>query len=279
MDFNFKFTKSKVEALLPTNNHADEWFELMKDMLPKYKINTVDRVAGFIAQCSHESRQFTVLKENLNYSADALNLIFPKYFKKLGRDADDYHRDPEAIANVIYANRMGNGNIKSGEGWKFRGRGVIQLTGKNNYKAFAKNINKSLNETIDYIKSKKGALESACWYWNSRNLNDTADDKDIIKMTKKINGGTIGLEDRKHHWEEALAILSDDKEAKARLKYETVRLGSSGDTVKAVQKELGISADGILGPGTEIAIKKWQNDNDLVADGIVGPLSLKKMLG
>ena len=279
MDFNFKFTKSKVEALLPDNNHADEWFELMKDILPKYKINTIDRVAGFIAQCSHESRQFTVLEENLNYSASALNLIFPKYFKKISRDADDYHRDPEAIANVIYANRMGNGNTNSGEGWKFRGRGVIQLTGKNNYTAFAENIDKSLNNTIDYIKSRKGALESACWYWNSRNLNDTADDKDIIRMTKKINGGTIGLEDRKHHWEEALAILSGDKEAKARLKYETVRLGSSGDTVKAVQKELGISADGIFGPGTEMAVKKWQNNNDLLADGIVGPQSLKKMLG
>jgi putative chitinase len=279
MDFNFKFTKSKVEALLPDNNHADEWFELMKDMLPKYKIDTVNRVAGFIAQCSHESRQFTVLEENLNYSANALNLIFPKYFKKIGRDADDYHRDPKAIANVIYANRMGNGNTKSGEGWKFRGRGVIQLTGKNNYKAFAESIDKSLNKTIDYVKSKKGALESACWYWNSRKLNDTADDKDIIRMTKKINGGTIGLEDRKHHWKEALAILSGDKEAKARLKYETVRLGSSGDTVKAVQKELGISADGIFGPGTEMAVKKWQDDNDLVADGIVGPQSLKKMLG
>lgn len=186
----------------------DEWYPLLAEMLPKYEINTAVRVAGFIAQCSHESVEFTVLRENLNYSADGLNKIFPKYFIKAGRDATAYARNPEKIANVVYADRLGNGNTASGDGWRFRGRGVIQLTGFDNYVAFGKTKQLTALETIDYLETKRGALESACWFWKTNNLNALGDTQDIVAMTKKINGGTNGLEDRKKLYTQALKVLT-----------------------------------------------------------------------
>ena len=149
MSFKFDFTKDQLSSILSKNNEVNEWYELMKDLLPKYDIDTENRVAGFLAQCGHESLQFTVLKENLNYSSDALNRVFPKYFKNAGRDATEYHRQPEKIANVIYANRMDNGDTASGDGYRFRGRGVIQLTGRSNYTRFGKSINKSPEEVVE----------------------------------------------------------------------------------------------------------------------------------
>ena len=130
MSFKFEFTKDKLSHILKKNKEIDEWYDAMAEMLPKYEINTIDRVAGFLAQCAHESLDFTILKENLNYSADALNRVFPKYFERAGRDAQEYHRQPEKIANVIYASRMDNGDTASGDGYRFRGRGVIQSLAK-----------------------------------------------------------------------------------------------------------------------------------------------------
>lgn len=160
-----------------------------------------------MAQCSHESAGFTVLHENLNYSAEGLNKIFPKYFIKAGRDAAAYARQPEKIANVVYASRLGNGDTASGDGWRFRGRGVIQLTGKDNYVAFGKSIDLTAAETSEYLGTTRGALESACWFWKTRGLNATADVQDIVAMTKKINGGTIGLDHRKELYAKALQVL------------------------------------------------------------------------
>ena len=134
----FNYTVEMTRELLKGNSEADEWHEHIVYMLPKYDIDTPERVAGFMAQCGHESNNFRVLKENLNYSATALDKIFPKYFRRAGRDAQQYHRQPEKIANVIYANRMDNGDTASGDGYKFRGRGIIQLTGRYNYTQFAK---------------------------------------------------------------------------------------------------------------------------------------------
>jgi putative chitinase len=203
---SFTIKKTHVGQLIKGN--TDEWYAILAEMLPKYEINTVNRVAGFIAQCSHESVGFTVLHENLNYSADGLNKIFPKYFVKAGRDATAYARQPEKIANIVYASRMGNGDTASGDGWRYRGRGVIQLTGKDNYTNFGKSIHLTAAETSDYLETKRGALESACWYWKTNGLNATADAQDIVAMTKKINGGTIGLEDRKAHFKHALQVLA-----------------------------------------------------------------------
>lgn len=201
-------TESSLAKMLPRNKNIADLLKSFNVVFPKYEINTVNRVAGFIAQCGLESGDFTVLKENLNYSADGLNKIFPKYFKNAGRDANEYARNPEKIANIVYANRLGNGDTASGDGWKYRGRGAIQLTGKSNYTEFAKSIGKTLEETVTYLETMEGAIESACWFWKTRNINQTCDSDDIVLMTKKINGGTNGLEERTTRYNNNKKILS-----------------------------------------------------------------------
>jgi putative chitinase len=281
----FELKIEHVRELLKGNKEADEWYPAMVKIFGRFGIDTPERIAGFIAQCGHESNNFTVLEENLNYSSDALDKIFPKYFKKAGRDPKPYHRQPEKIANIIYANRMSNGDEKSGDGWRYRGRGVIQLTGKDNYSRFGKdpNVNRPLEDIAGYLVQKQGALASACWYWNSRNINAAADAGDIVKMTKLVNGGTIGLEDRKKHYEHAMEVLTGKKvhvsapvaTAKATTSsgaaVKTLKLGSTGAAVKKMQKALGLTEDGKFGPGTEAALKQWQETQQLTADGIAGP--------
>lgn len=277
-------TKEKIVHLLHGNPEADAWADAALEILPKYEINTPNRVAGFFAQCGHESMGFKVLEENLHYRAETLDKIFPKYFKNAGRDANAYAKQPEKIANIVYANRMGNGDTASGEGYAFRGRGIIQLTGKDNYSAFALSIKMTLPDVIAYVTTKKGALESACWYWTSRNINAACDANDIVKMTKLVNGGTIGLEDRKKHYNEALAILGGAVAAPVNPQItdavtQVLRKGSKGDMVKKLQAALGVNADGDFGQGTENALKKWQDRNGLTADGVAGPKTLAKLLG
>ena len=272
-----QLTYEQVQQLLHGNAEVDEWHSQLAYLLPAYNIDTPARIAGFIAQCGHESLNFTVLEENLNYSAEGLNKIFPKYFARAGRDAQQYHRKPERIANVVYSERMGNGSPDSGDGWRYRGRGVIQLTGKNNYAQFAAAIGKTLSETVEYLSTKRGALESACWYWTRRDINSACDANDLVRMTKLVNGGTIGLSDRAHHYERALAILGGKS-------YNTerpvlLRLGSTGDKVSAIQKVLGLEADGHFGKWTEAAVMAWQGNNGLVPDGVVGPKTFEAMLG
>ena len=274
-------TKEKIIHILHGNADAAAWADAAMEILPKYEINTPNRIAGFFAQCGHESMNFTALSENLNYRAETLEKLFSKYFSKAGRNAADYAKQPEKIANVIYASGMGNGDTASGEGYLFRGRGVIQLTGKDNYSAFASSIKMSLPDVIEYVQTKKGALESACWYWNSRKLNMACDEGDIVKMTKLVNGGTIGLEDRRKHYEQALAVLGGEVPApitNAAAIPGVLKKGSTGEAVKRMQAELGLEDDGVFGPGTEAAVKKWQAANGLAADGIVGPKTLAKLL-
>ena len=273
-------TKDLVVKLLHENPDAAVWADAAMQILPKYEINTPYRIAGFFAQCGHESAGFRVLEENLFYRAETLDTIFPKYFKNAGRVASDYAKQPEKIANVIYANRMGNGDTASGEGYLFRGRGVIQLTGKENYSAFALSIKTTLPDAIQYIQTKRGALESACWFWKTRGLNAACDANDITKMTKLINGGTIGLADRKRHYEQALAIMGVAPSApvKSAPAETTLRQGSKGETVSKLQEKLGLKSDGTFGPSTTAALKKWQKAQGLVADGIAGPKTLAKLL-
>ncbi|CAB4151803.1 COG3179 Predicted chitinase [uncultured Caudovirales phage] len=277
-------TKDKIIEILHGNPDAEAWADAAMDILPKYEINTPNRIAGFFAQTGHESMNFTALSENLSYKAETLDKVFPKYFVKAGRNAADYAKQPEKIANVVYASRMGNGDTASGDGYRFRGRGVIQLTGRDNYTNFGKTIGLTADEVIDYVTTKKGALESACWYWNSRNINAACDANDITKMTKLINGGTIGLEDRKKHYVDALAILGGEQ-APAPISGSpaavgvTLRVGSSGSDVKKMQAALKIPSDGQFGPGTEKALKAWQSANGLTPDGVAGPKTLQKLLG
>jgi putative chitinase len=164
------------------------------------------RVAAFLAQVAHESGGFNFTRENLNYSAKALQSVFRKYFSTEAL-AKQYERKPEQIANRVYASRMGNGDEKSGDGWAYRGRGLIQLTGKDNYTRFASSIKKTLKETVEYLETNEGAVVSAAWFWDTNKLNTFCDKDDFVTLTKRINGGTNGLEDRKHHYELALKVL------------------------------------------------------------------------
>lgn len=274
--------KAKLIELLHGNPEAEAWADAALEILPKYEIATAYRIAGFFAQCGHESAGFKVLEENLHYRAETLDKIFPKYFVNAGRNAADYAKQPEKIANVVYASRMGNGDTASGDGYRFRGRGVVQLTGRDNYTAFGKTIGLTAEEVIDYVQTKKGALESACWYWNSRKINEACDTGDIVRMTKLVNGGTIGLDDRRAHFLRALKILDGSAPAPvagATAHTETLRVGSKGELVKRVQAALGVTADGDFGPGTERVVKAWQTANGLTPDGIVGPKTLTKLIG
>lgn len=196
----------QLKQLLPKNSHVDQWHEALTQLLPKYEINTTNRIAAFIAQCMHESGCFETLVENLNYGAKGLIMTWPKRFTSTEL-ANKYARQPEMIANFVYSDRLGNGNETSGDGWKYRGRGLIQLTGKYNYQKFADAVGMELKEVPDYLETKKGATEAACLFWKNNNLNSYADNNDIKGMTKIINGGYTGLEDRKQHYNHALNVM------------------------------------------------------------------------
>lgn len=207
-------TLNQLKQLLPRNKYVEHWHHALSQLLPDYDINTASRIAAFIAQCSHESGGFTTLKENLNYKPQSLRRLFPKYFPD-DVIAQQYCARPnkqEAIANRIYASRMGNGDEHSGDGYRFCGRGLIQLTGRSNYQSFADSIEVDgrplkIDEVPEYLATFEGAAQSACWFWEVNNLNQWADKGDILTLTKRINGGTIGLEDRKKHYEHALHVL------------------------------------------------------------------------
>jgi putative chitinase len=204
-------TSDQFHHLFPRAQDPESWVGSMNNVFPTYDINTPHRIAAFLAQCGHESGGWTVFEENLNYSAQGLNNIFKKYFPTL-ESAQPYARKPEMIANKVYGGRMGNGTESSGDGYKYRGRGPIQLTGAANYKAFAQEMFddwQNLYDNPDWVTSDRDfALMSAIWFWNKNKLNVQADSGDIKLMTKKINGGYIGLEDRIKHYNECIDLLT-----------------------------------------------------------------------
>ena len=204
-----ELTLEQLKQLLPKNPYVDHWHQALSQLLPDYEINTAQRIAAFVAQCSHESAGFTALKENLNYKAATLRKIFPKYFPtdELANAYANMPNKQEAIANRVYASRMGNGDEHSGDGYRYCGRGLIQLTGKSNYQAFADSLEMNVEDVPEYLATFEGAAQSACWFWETNNLNQWADKGDILTLTKRINGGTIGLEDRIKHYEHALHVL------------------------------------------------------------------------
>lgn len=204
--FTFEFRKDMLEGIIGKNPYLDYWYNAICEILPVYEINTPERVAAFLAQCAHESGNFRFLKENLNYKAASLRKVFPKYFPD-DATAAAYANKPEKIANKVYGNRMGNGDESSGDGFRYMGRGLIQLTGKNNYTIFAASIDTPLEEIPEYLQTFEGAVQSACWFWEQNNLNQWADKKDILTLTKRINGGTIGLADREKHYHHALHLF------------------------------------------------------------------------
>jgi len=203
--FEFNFTQDQLAQILPGNPFIDHWYEALCKILPDYDINTVPRVAAFLAQTAHESGGYKALTENLNYRPETLCKVWPKYFN--AGNANDYAHQPEKIANRAYANRMGNGPEESGDGFRYCGRGLIQLTGKSNYQKFAESIDTPVEEVPEFLGTFEGAIQSACWFWETNNLNDLADKGDMLTMTKKINGGTLGLEDRNNHFHHAIQVL------------------------------------------------------------------------
>jgi putative chitinase len=204
--FNFDFTQDKLTAILQNNPYSQHWYEALCKILPDYDINTVPRVAAFLGQTMVESAGYKALVENLNYRPETLVKIWPSHFPNM-EVANQYAHNPERIANRAYAGRMGNGPEASGDGWKFCGRGLIQITGKDNYNRFAESIDTPLDDVPEFLGTFEGAIQSACWFWENNNLNELADAQDILAMTKKINGGTLGLEERTQHYRNALQIL------------------------------------------------------------------------
>ena len=289
MSFEFEFTKDHLAKII--SDDPDNWYDALCELLPKYGITTERRVAHFLSQCAHESAGFKRLEENLNYSAKALRAVFGRYFgEPPKRDADEYHRQPEMIANYVYMDEFRKykmGNTEEGDGWRFRGRGLKQLTGRDNYTKFGASVGMTAEEAAEYVATPAGAIESACWFWNANNLNDIADTDDVKRMTKKINGGSIGLEDRQRRYLNAMEVLGMSADAVAAEDDDiedilddigVLRKGSRGEGVKIMQEALGISADGVFGPGTERALKEWQAANGLTADGIAGPATFGKLL-
>jgi putative chitinase len=279
--FTFNFTQQQLAQMIPGNPYVPQWYHALCQILPEYGINTPPRVAAFVAQCAHESGNFRLLKENLNYSAASLMRVWPSRFPT-PEIAQQYAMNQEKIANRAYCDRMGNGSEASGDGWKYAGKGLIQLTGKDNYTWFAESIETPLDQIPEYLQTFEGAVQSACWFWETNNLNQWADAGDILTLTKRINGGTIGLEDRKKHYAHALHVLGghvNESVASGPDMTTTIRRGSRGETVAAVQAKLGLTADGDFGPGTERALMGWQRENGLEPDGVAGPLTLAKILG
>ena len=199
---------------------AERWLPHVQAAFDRFGINTERQVAAWIAQCAHESAGFKMLTENLNYSADTMAVVWPSRFAVLGPDkkpvkvkgknqpnkfALALHRQPELIANTVYANRMANGNIESGEGWKYRGRGLKQLTGKDNYTRCGQGLGMDLVGNPDLLLTPEGASLSAAWFWSVNKCGPIADSGDFVALTKKINGGTIGLEDRQKRYKAVLA--------------------------------------------------------------------------
>jgi len=204
-------TSEQLSAILTHNPHAGDWLDAINTILPTAGIDTPDRVAAFLAQTGHESTDYTRLSENLNYSANGLVATWPARFT--AATAAAYARQPEKIANKVYANRLGNGDEGHGDGWKYRGRGILQVTGKTNYARCSKAIygDYRLLDTPEILgNDKEAALKSACWFWTINQLNELADGRYIRDMTKKINGGFNGLEERIAKFAAAQKILGSE---------------------------------------------------------------------
>ena len=205
---SLNLTLEQLAQIAPTNQNIAEWHEAFCDILPDYDITTPQRLAAFLAQCAHESAEFTAIKENLNYRPASLVSIFHTHFDlATATHSCEQPNKQEVIANRVYANRMGNGDEASGDGYRYCGRGLIQLTGKDNYTRYAQSTEQTVEEASEHLTTFEGCVQSAAWFWEANNLNQYADAGDIVTMTKRINGGTIGLDDRTARYQHALQVL------------------------------------------------------------------------
>jgi putative chitinase len=198
-------TLQQFQSIVGNNPNAEHWVEALNKVWPDYEINTPHRIAAFMGECCVESGRFTAVQENLNYTAASLTRVWPSKFP--AGIAEQYAHNPEKIANRAYGGRMGNGPEETGDGWKFRGRGIIQMTGHDNYQSFADSLQISIDEAASYAETFEGAVQSACWFWETNNLNAIADKGDIDHISKIINGGTHGLDERRQYYQHALQVL------------------------------------------------------------------------
>lgn len=286
----FVVEPSLLKQVITKNREYKVWARLLSEQLPLHNITERAEVIAFIAQCAHESAEFRVKLENLNYSKSALRRVFKKYFTI--KQAGDYARQPERIANRVYANRMDNGDEQSGDGWKFRGHGIIQLTGKRNIKLFAKSVKRTIDQTLEYLETDGGALAGAIWFWKTNRLERYVDD--FNALTRKINGGLHGLEDRRKYLRRADSVFSatfwtgpelvvdpvedvvDPVEdvVKTPSRYPIIRLFSSGRFVEILHRileKLGLRTDPnkFFSKRTFAAVRKVQKDAGLQRTGIV----------
>jgi putative chitinase len=195
-----------AEKLAKLHISAD-WVDPLNETFERFGIVTHNQQAMFIGQCSHECGNFRLLEENLNYKAATLMKLWPRRFPTLEK-ANEYSGNPKKIANSVYSSRMGNRDENSGDGFRFRGRGIIQLTGHSSYFHCGKALGVDFVANPDLVSSPKYAALSGGWFWSTHNLNSPADSLDYVKVTKIINGGTIGLDDRIKHVQQALAVLA-----------------------------------------------------------------------
>ena len=199
----------QFKRILPKCKDPEGWYNAIGNHLEEFNIVTPEQIAMFLAQIGHESLDMNVLTENFNYSADRLKVVFPKYFRN--RDANQFHRKPEAIANIVYANRMGNGSPESGDGWKYRGRGLIMITGRYNYSQCSEYLYGDENVLLDrpelLAEDKETALLSALWFWQKNRLENISD---IEGVTRIINGGLNGLDDRIERFELAMTVFMNN---------------------------------------------------------------------
>lgn len=198
-------TANQLANCMPKCKEPEVWAPILDNRLFEIGVVEPQQIAAFISQTGHESVNFNVLEENLNYSADGLRKIFGKYFRTT--NPDTYARNPRKIASRVYANRMGNGSEESGDGWRFRGRGILQVTGRNNYEkcsSYLFNDRGVLLDDPDMLLEKEPAMMSAIWYWDVNNLKDVTN---FTELTRRINGGTHGIEDRVLRYKRAISVL------------------------------------------------------------------------
>jgi putative chitinase len=209
-----ELSASQLAKIMPACSQPDVWVQALNSAMARFDIVDNQRMAAFLAQMAHESSQLTRLKENLNYTANRLMQVWPNRFPTLDK-AQPYERNPEKLANYVYAKRLGNGDESSGDGWRYRGRGIIQLTGRGNYRAAGEGIGLPLENQPELLEQPDAAALSAAWFWKSHGLNELADNQnddndmeDFITITKRINGGTVGLKERIAFWQRSKEVLS-----------------------------------------------------------------------
>lgn len=287
-------TLEQFQKMIPTNKSAKEWFDIAQELFPKYGLTTVNRIAGFMAQAGHESGDFKTLQENLNYSETNLLKTFGRYFTK--ETAKQFARKPELIANRVYddANRTNKlGNTQPGDGWRFRGRGLIQLTGRWNYDKFGNTIGMTAEQAAAYMETKKGAMESALWFWKNHNLNRFADADDIKGMSQVVNGGDNGMSDRVARYSRNKTALAAFTAPSAPVNppitdavttptppstARSLQRGSRGDLVRSVQLALRIPSDGVFGVTTEAAVRSWQRVNKYPITGKLDETQISQLV-